>query len=207
MDRTAEHRTVEDLLREHGTTLAEEAGITLRDKPMPLFQLAVLSLLASTRIRAEVATRAARELWSAGWRTPARLQGSTWQQRVDALGRGGYRRYDESTATALGEAAAHVQDAYAGDLRRLRPRDLEGGVEELHARLQELPRIGPTGASIFCREVQAVWPEVRPFLDDRARGAAADLGLPRSAEQLGRLVPSQDLVRLAAALERAGRRG
>ena len=48
------------LLKVAGTTYAEEAGITLRDKPMPLFQLLVLCMLASKPIGAAIAVQAAR---------------------------------------------------------------------------------------------------------------------------------------------------
>src|SRR5699024_1763474 len=108
------------LLRAHGRTFAADAAITLRDKPAPLWQLLVLSLLLSTRISSDIAVATARELFSAGWRTPEHLRESTWQERVDALGRGGYRRYDESTATRLDDAAALLLDRWKGDLRRLR---------------------------------------------------------------------------------------
>ena len=60
-------------------------------------------MLSSTRISTDIAVAAARQLSAAGWRTPHRLLDSTWQQRVDALGRAHYRRYDESTATKLEE--------------------------------------------------------------------------------------------------------
>lgn len=33
---------------------------------------------------------------------------ATWQNRVDALGRGHYRRYDERTSTMLADAAEHL---------------------------------------------------------------------------------------------------
>lgn len=193
--------TVRDLLDRHGTTYAEAAGITLRDKPSPLFQLLVLTLLASTRISADIAAGAARELFRAGWRTPERMREATWQQRVDALGRGSYRRYDESTATKLEEAAVHVLEQHGGDLRRLRPAD-HGDVGDLLAAIAEVPRIGSTGAGIFAREVQAVWPTVRPFFDDRALGHARDLGLPEEPDRLAALVPTADVARLAAALVR-----
>ncbi|MFD9371778.1 hypothetical protein ACFWA6_29350 [Streptomyces sp. NPDC060020] len=49
-----------------------------------------------------------------------------------------------------------------------------------------------------------MWPELRPAFDRRARRAAAALGLPRTPERLARLVGSEDLPRLAAALVRAG---
>src|SRR5699024_12028770 len=80
------------LLTAHGRTFAADAEITLRDKPAPLWQLLVLSLLLSARISSDIAVATARELFSAGWRTPEHLRESTWQERVDALGRGGYRR-------------------------------------------------------------------------------------------------------------------
>ncbi|MGH3425144.1 MAG: endonuclease, partial [Nocardioidaceae bacterium] len=100
--RTAQQRIAQTLVENHGQTFVEAAGITLRDKPSPLWRLLLLSLLLSARIDAGIAIRSVRELSRAGWRTPSAMAGSTWQQRVDALGRGGYRRYDERTSTQLG---------------------------------------------------------------------------------------------------------
>ncbi len=195
---------VEKLLEEHGTTYAEAAGITLRDKPSPLYQLLVLTMLSSTRIDAEIAVAAARELFKAGWRTPQRMREATWQQRVDALGRGSYKRYDESTSTKLEEGATWLLETYGGDLRELRPRD-HGGVEALMEAIAETPRIGPVGAQIFAREVQDVWPEVAPFFDDRALDRAVELDLPRDPEKLASLAPRGKVAQLAAALVRSGR--
>jgi hypothetical protein len=198
------HRdVVRSLLDEHGRTYAEQAGITLADKPSPLFRLLVLATLASTRISADTAATTARELSRAGWRTPERMLDSTWQERVHALGRGGYRRYDESTATSLAETCELLLDRHGGDLRRLRPPG-EDGVEALRGALQEFPRLGPVGADIFCREVQAVWPEVRPFFDGKALAGAGSLGLPQDPVGLGRLVEGSDVATLAAALTRVG---
>ncbi|HJP72678.1 MAG TPA: endonuclease [Pseudonocardiaceae bacterium] len=193
--------TVRELLAEHGTTYAAEAGITLRDKPAPLFQLLVMTVLCSVRISAEIAVKAARELFRSGWRTPHALLDSTWQQRVDALGRGGYRRYDESTATYLAEDARLLVDRYQGDLRKLRD-ELDGDPHAIRERLTEFARIGPVGAEIFCREAQAVWPQLRPSFDRRALDAAGKAGLPTDPAALATLVPAQDLARLAAALVR-----
>ena len=58
------------LLRQHGRTYCEDAGITLTDKPSPLWRLLVLSLVLSARINSEIAVAAARELSHAGYRTP-----------------------------------------------------------------------------------------------------------------------------------------
>lgn len=96
----ATRMTTRELLDQHGQAYAHQAGITLRDTPAPLFQLLVLTQLSSTRISADIAADAARELFTQGWRTPERLRASTWQQRVDALGRAGCRRYDGAPPTA-----------------------------------------------------------------------------------------------------------
>ena len=159
-------------------------GSALRDKPSPLYQLLVLTTLASTRISADIAVAAARELFHAGWRTPERMREATWQQRVDALGRAHYKRYDESTATKLGEAAAMLLTTLNGDLRRLRPQGPDE-VDQLLQAIADFPRIGPVGAGIFVREVQDVWP-VGPFFDAPVLASPKTLGLPTEPPPSGR---------------------
>ena len=192
---------VRKLLELAGTSYARQAKIRLADQPAPLYQLLVLSVLLSTRIRADIAVAAARELFAAGYRTPRAMQRASWQDRVDALGRGRYVRYDESTATALGDGAGLLLERYQGDLRRLR-RAAGADRSQLERRLREFPRLGPAGGAIFCREVQAVWPELRPYLDRKALDGARRLGLPADPEQLAGAVAGSDLARLAAALVR-----
>src|SRR5215468_12502421 len=155
---TREHDMVRELLHRHGQTYAEEAGIRLDDRPGPLYQLLVLTTLLSTRIRASVAVAAARELFAAGYRTPKAMDAASWQDRVNALGRGHYRRYDERTATMLGDAARLCLERWKGDLRRLHGQ-APGDAARLRALLDEFPGIGPTGADIFLREAQLVWPD------------------------------------------------
>jgi len=184
-----------------GRTYAEEAGIRLADRPAPLYRLLVLAVLLSTRIRAGTAVAAARELFRSGLGTPRRMLDASWQQRVEALGRGHYVRYDESTATALGDGAQMIINDYRGDLRLLR-RAGDGEVPRIRYLLQRVPRIGPVGADIFCREAQAVWPELRPCLDRRALAGAGRLGLPEDPGRLARLVPQAQLARFAAGLVR-----
>ncbi|MFG2065155.1 hypothetical protein ACGFIK_27535 [Micromonospora sp. NPDC048871] len=182
-------------------TYAEEAGISLADRPAPLYQLLVLVTLLSTRIRAQVAVAAARELFAAGYRTPAAMEAAGWQQRVDALGRGHYRRYDERTATMLGTGARLCLDRWHGDLRRLH-RQADGDRKRLRELLVEFPGIGPTGADIFLREVQTVWPQVRPYADRRTVAGARRLGLPATPDRLAGLVEEAEFGRLASALVR-----
>ncbi|GAB3047371.1 HhH-GDP family DNA glycosylase [Sediminivirga luteola] len=196
-----QQQTARILLHRHGRSYAEQAGITLKDTPSPLYRLLVLSLLLSARISGDIAVRAARALSSAGYRTPARMAEASWQQRVDALGQGGYRRYDERTATMLGDGAVLLLDRYRGDLRRLR--DQAGEPDGIHAALQEFPGIGPLGATIFCREAQGVWPELAPCLDQKVLDGARKLGLPDDPDRLSRLVERDNLPRFAAACVRA----
>lgn len=198
---TGNRKTAAALLRAHGKTYAEEAGIRLRDTPQPLYRLLVLACLLSARIRASVAVDTARSLAEAGMKDPRRMAEATWQQRVDALGEGGYRRYDERTATQLGDGARLLLDRWRGDLRRLRE-EAGGDTGRLRKLLQELPGLGPTGADIFLREVQGVWPEVYPRFDGKAGEGAERLGLPREPGALARLVEREQAPAFAAALVR-----
>jgi len=195
-----EKDTAAALLARHGTTYAEDAGIRLDDTPAPLWQLLVLSLLLSARIRSEVAVAAARELFATGCTTPPRTRDTPRGRLIAALGRAGYRRYDERTATQLGELAATVLDRYAGDLRRLHEQS-----DNLEQDLQQFKGIGPAGAAIFCREVQGVWPDLAPYVDELTAKGAGRLGLPTSPEGLAGLVQRRDLPRLVAGCVRAAR--
>lgn len=193
--------TVRHLLDKAGQTYAAEAGITLRDKPAPLYQLMVLSVLLSTRVKADIAVAAARELTKAGMGTAKGMLDTSWQSRVDALGRAHYKRYDESTATALGDGARLLLDRYRGDLRRLRKR-ADGNPTTMRELLTEFPRLGPVGADIFAREAQQVWPELRPALDGKALAGARRVGLPDDPDRLAALSTDDRLANLAAALVR-----
>lgn len=202
MARSGSTEAVHELLDTYGRTYAAEANIRLKDTPQPLYQLLVLSLLLSARISSGIAIATSRELSQAGMRTPRRMADSTWKERVDTLGRGGYRRYDERTATQLGEGAALLLDTYGGDLRRLRD-DAESDPATLRRLLQEFPGLGPVGADIFLREVQGVWPEVAPYLDTKAQQGARRLGLPAEPKKLAGLAGDTDRATFAAALVRA----
>jgi len=190
------------LLDRFGHTYAEQAGIQLADKPSPLYELLVLATLLSARISGDVAVAAAKELFAAGYRTPQKMQQASWQDRVDALGRGHYRRYDERTSTMLGDAATQLLERWHGDLRKLRD-EAGGEPDQIHASLTEFKGIGPVGADIFLREVQAVWPHVAPYLDRRVIRGAENVGLPSNAPKLAGLVDSpSEWARLSAALVR-----
>jgi hypothetical protein len=193
--------TARAVLQKAGPTYAEEAGITLADKPAPLYRLLVLSVLLSTRISANIAVAAAAELNRSGMGTPRKMREASWQDRVDALGRAHYKRYDESTATALGEGAELMHEEYGDDLRKLRDR-ADGDPGQVRKLLTGFPRLGPVGAEIFCREAQAVWPQLRPTLDRKALDGAKAVGLPADVDALAGLVTAEELAALASGLVR-----
>ena len=196
-----QRKTADDLIGEAGTTYAREAGIPLKDTPAPLFQLLVLTLLLSARISAEIAVDAAKELFDAGVRTPEAMRDAKRSDVLAALQRGHYVRYDESTATALAEAAERTLQEYGGDLRRLN-RDADENVDAAAKALTGYKSIGEVGAHIFLREVQDTWTWVRPHFDDKATDSAEQLGLPRDPAELAALAPEGRVADLAAALIR-----
>src|SRR5581483_11327871 len=140
------------------------------------------------------------ELFRAGLRTPKAVLASDRRTMIDAFGRAHYVRYDESSATRLTDIAKRVVDKYSGDLRELAQRSA-GDSAAAKRMLKQFNGIGDTGADIYLREVQDVWTWVRPYFDARATGAAKQLGLPATPEQLGSLAPQAN-ARLAAALVR-----
>lgn len=192
---------VQRLLKVAGTTYAAEAGVRITDKPMPLFQLLVLCMLASKPIDATTAMRAGRELFKSGLRTPKAVLASDRRTMISAFGRAHYVRYDESSATRLTDIAERVRDEYSGDLRQIAQRS-EHNIGAATRMLKQFKGIGNTGADIYLREVQDVWTWARPYFDDRATAAAKALGLPTDPNKLGALAPRAN-ARLAAALIRS----
>ena len=188
MDKREE--VVRRLLKVAGTTYAAEAGVKIHDKPMPLFQLLVLCMLASKPIDAAIAMSAGRELFKAGLRSPKAVLASDRRTMISAFGRAHYVRYDESSATRLTDMAERIRDEYHGDLRQI-AESSRHDVAAAKRMLKKFKGIGDTGADIYLREVQDVWPWVRPYFDSRATAAARQLGLPAQPAKLGALAPGQ----------------
>ncbi|MDQ3769113.1 MAG: hypothetical protein M3370_06515 [Actinomycetota bacterium] len=100
------------------------------------------------------------------------------------------------------DTAQLVLDRYGGDLRRLRDEAARDPAREREL-IKECKGIGDVGAAIFCREAQAVWHELHPFIDQRALEACSGLGLPEDPRRLAKLAGDPaDTARLAAALVR-----
>jgi hypothetical protein len=193
---------IDRLIREHGGSFSGELGINLsRNTPSVLFRWFCASLLLSARINHDVAMRAAAALAEHHWTTAGKLRQSKWEDRVKVLNAAGYARYDESTARMLGEAADKMLHDYGGDLRRLRSAAGRNPDKE-RVLLKEFKGIGEVGCDIFFRELQDVWEEQYPFMDQKARLAAEQLGLPQQAAELAKSVGRDKFQKLVTALTR-----
>nr|WP_300144167.1 hypothetical protein [Propionicimonas sp.] len=120
-----------------------------------LFKWLVACLLFGTRISQEIAAAAFRALDDDGVLTPRKLADADWQHLVDLLGKGHYRRYDESKARELITLGNDVLERYDGKLSRL-PKDADS-TAEIKRRLGEFTGIGPTATRIFLRDVGDAW--------------------------------------------------
>jgi hypothetical protein len=92
----------------------------------------------------------------AGLLSPKKLAEAEWQQLVDLLGAGAYKRYDESTARELIQLGNDAMQNYHGRLSRITDGDdgKSAAKAEIKSRVQEFKGIGPTAADIFVRELQ-----------------------------------------------------
>lgn len=202
MGRPSDREITGALLRRHGFTCAQELGIPLEENtPSPLFQLLCASLLFSARISAGIAVQAARALAGHGWTTPEKMAASTWAERARTLNEAGYARYDERTATMLGDTTQMLLGRYKGDLCNLREEASREPDRERQL-LKEFKGIGEVGADNFFREVQVAWNEVFPFADRKALAGARKLGLEADIDALVRLAGEADFPGLVAALVR-----
>ena len=194
------------VLDRHGRTFASEAGIDLTDTPQPLFRLLCMSLLLATERNSEYGIQATRALHDAGLRSADDLAGADPETVIDAVGRAKYARRDEQHTDRLQTTAQQVLRDHGGDLRAL-AEEVEGDVDALTDALTGFKGMGAVGAAIFCREVQQVWPWVRPYADDRALAGADALGLGTTPAKLAALVDGDDLTRFVCALVRVDMTG
>lgn len=105
---------LDSLLSSYGVLPLENTGLAQQDEPTPetVLSLLYLAMLTSARISHELAYKSVRCLIEAGYQDIETLKKSTWQERTEVLTKGGYTRYREKTATALGELAEFIEKEY-----------------------------------------------------------------------------------------------
>ncbi|HCT84271.1 MAG: endonuclease [Candidatus Margulisiibacteriota bacterium] len=196
---TDKQKTINLLLQKYTTTFAADVGIKIDNSPTELFKLFCSALLFSTRIRSDIAVKAAKELFAAGWTSPQKMIEASWQQRVEALDRAGYARYDESTSSKLEENSRKIINHYHGDLNQLREAAHHDPQQERQL-LKQFNGIGDVGTDIFFREIQSIWEELFPFADQKAIQAAKELGLADNTQMLSELVERNNFIHLVDSL-------
>lgn len=142
--------------KQKARTGPDDLGIDLSDrKDSEVFKWLVACRLFGRRISQEIAADSFRELDRAGLLTPKKLADADWQRLVDLLIAGGYKRYDESTASELIKLGQDVQQHYDGRLSRILDSDSDKGPTKkaVKERVQEFKGLGPTAADIFVREL------------------------------------------------------
>jgi endonuclease III len=119
------------------------------------FKWLIACQLFGERISQEIAAKTFIELDKAGYTTPKKLAAADWQAVVDALGRGGYRRYDESTARELISIGKRLRKHYGGSMKKWRRQ--ADSPAAMTKKVQEFKGVGPKAAEIFVRELKGIW--------------------------------------------------
>lgn len=133
---------------------AEDLGLTIEKKETPLFKWFLASYLFGKRIQQNVARQTWEVFMKHGVDSPKKIASHSWQQLVDLLGEGHYRRYDESTARNMLDMAHELVRDYHGNLMNMY-NDCKDE-KEFVKRLQKLKGVGPKTTEIFMREAQPV---------------------------------------------------
>ena len=133
---------------------AEDLGLKVEKKERPLFKWFLASYLFGKRIQQNIARDTWEVFMARGIDTPKKIANKSWQELVDLLGEGNYRRYDESTARNLLEMSRELVRDYHGNL--LNMYDCCDDPKDFIAKLQKLKGVGPKTAEIFMREARPV---------------------------------------------------
>ena len=194
------------LLSKYGAHPLQDTKLPKQDEPTPetILSLLYLAMLTSARISHELAYRSVQCLIEAGYQDIETLKRSTWEERTEVLTKGGYTRYREKTATALGELAGFIEKEYGApylnassllnlpltcsanvdnDLNNLLKR-ADSSPPNVRRLLQEIKGIGRVGTDIFFDSVQGIWPSLAPFIDPRSLETAKICGLGSDVDAL-----------------------
>ncbi|MFW5804684.1 MAG: hypothetical protein ACOCWG_05590 [bacterium] len=198
-----EKKIIKKLLAKYGEPYSGEIGINVKkENPSNLFMWFVASNLFSARISSSIAVDAAKSLFKRGWKSPRKMNKTSWNERVQALNEAHYTRYQERTSTFLGDLSKKILEEYDGDLRKLREKAGKNP-QKMRKLLKEFKGVGNVGVDIFFRELQMTWKELYPFADKKTLKAAKKMDLPNNANDLLRLTGKSKFIKLLAALVRA----
>lgn len=182
---SADVAKVEAILSKYGNLPLSDIGLKHASEATPETILAFVfhAMLTSARISHDLAYKSVKCLIEAGYHDVHTLKNSSWQSRTEVLTKGGYTRYREKTATALGELADFVIEQYDGDLNNI-IKHAESSPSKVRDMIKGIKGIGNVGSDIFFDTAQAVWPALAPFIDPRSLKTAEQCGI---GSNLGRL--------------------
>ena len=142
-------------------------GIDLsKGEEKELYKWLTAVTLFSKPIQRSVAAKASMQLSSEGLHSPEAIESAGWENLRDALIRGHYGRFDESTATRLLHQAKHLKEKY-GTLTDL----LDSRTpEEVREEIQTFNGIGPLGSQLF---VNGVLPHMDVYKNKYLQKAAS----------------------------------
>ncbi len=208
-------KTIAKLVDELGRPYHELLGINLRSgKKEEIFKWFIASSLFGARISETIAMKTYKQFEKDGLLSPERIIARGWSRLVESLDRGGYVRYDFSTADDILALSDLLMRNYDGDLNRLHDQAKDSA--DLEVRLEEFRGVGDVTVNIFLRELRGVWKKADPLPRRHAILAARNLGLIKSArpaealDELRRVwlvktVPRKTFVNFEVALSRLGR--
>jgi hypothetical protein len=190
---------VSKLVQECGEPYSQMLSIDLSRGDPAYIKWFLASILYAKPIREESATKTYRLFEASGLTNAEAIVRAGWDRLVAILDKGGYTRYDFSTADRLLEIFGNLQKNYKGSLSRLY--NDSGDENDLERRLKGLGKgIGPVTVSVFLRDMRHVWPKAKPLPTQKIREEMSSLGiedLDAYAERHG-----IDVVRLETALHR-----
>jgi len=197
-------KMVRELLKLYGS-YSKELNIVLKNgKPKEIFKWFLASLLFAKPIRDTVAMKTYKIFESAGVTSSKRILNVGWHGLVDLLDKGGYTRYDFSTADKLLEMAKNLEEKYGGNLVRLYKTCRNE--DELREKLKDLAKgIGEITIDIFFRELRGIW-KVNPKYSEFSLIAAKNLGIKDPKKFWDRhRVKGRDFIDFETALLRLGK--
>ncbi len=135
---------------------ADELGVDVSSgSEKEVFKWFLVCFLLGKPIQQQIAMRTWKVFLDRGYDTPEKIHNASWQQLVDLLGEGGYRRYDELTASNLHDTMQTLLDEYGGKITTVYEQSDDR--KDLESRLQDLKGVGPKTVEIFLREMKPVW--------------------------------------------------
>ena len=193
-------KTILELVKNYGQPYSEMLGINLKSgKASEITKWFLASILYAKPIRESSATKTYRIFAHAGVTSAKKIVDAGWDRLVELLDKGGYTRYDFSTADKLLEVFGNLQKRYKGDLNKLY--GLASASEDLESRLKDLGKgIGEVTVSIFLRDLRGIWKKADPEPTPPVKIAAEKLGI----KDLKKFAKQEriNLVRLESALLR-----